>query len=147
VAFEVIFDPSELVLKSMMVEIAGDLGLACKRAGLMNLAVRAYLHGYVCYEANDAVHKTFGENAMTLWEAFHLGAARKAIMEAQSMERQVGMLRIDAKKAVSTVTQCDGCEQYIEGKKYKCSVCASATYCGAVCQRNHWPKHRATCKK
>ena len=33
------------------------------------------------------------------------------------------------------------------GKLKKCSGCHTVRYCGADCQRAHWPDHRRTCRK
>src|SRR3990167_5026557 len=32
-------------------------------------------------------------------------------------------------------------------KLNKCSVCSTATYCSAECQKKHWPVHKGECKK
>jgi hypothetical protein len=28
-----------------------------------------------------------------------------------------------------------------------CKSCMTVRYCGATCQRNHWPKHKKVCKQ
>jgi hypothetical protein len=47
----------------------------------------------------------------------------------------------------SPVMLCAWCtERLSKGKWNKCSGCCSVVYCNAVCQKNHWPKHKKTCK-
>ena len=29
--------------------------------------------------------------------------------------------------------------------RYRCSGCKQVVYCGAICQKKHWPSHRDEC--
>ena len=33
------------------------------------------------------------------------------------------------------------------GSLKQCTRCKAASYCGAACQREHWPVHRRTCRQ
>lgn len=43
------------------------------------------------------------------------------------------------------VQGCKGCGAVVVGKMMQCSRCKNARYCGAACQKAHWPKHKLEC--
>lgn len=43
------------------------------------------------------------------------------------------------------VQQCANCNKY-DGDLKKCTGCKAAAYCSKLCQRNHWPEHKTTCR-
>mmetsp|Transcript_10212 Transcript_10212/g.20946 ORF Transcript_10212/g.20946 Transcript_10212/m.20946 type:complete len:434 (+) Transcript_10212:103-1404(+) len=45
-------------------------------------------------------------------------------------------------------TVCDAClSEPSNGKLKRCSLCRSAWYCNAQCQKDHWAEHKVQCKK
>ena len=51
----------------------------------------------------------------------------------------------DAKTLWVKTFRCFGCGKSSH-KMPKCRQCSQAYYCGADCQRKHWPKHKRSCK-
>lgn len=51
------------------------------------------------------------------------------------------------KKKKKKIRQCATCsKEQAEGWKLKkCARCQTTYYCGAACQRKHWPTHKQTC--
>ncbi|KAF9022635.1 hypothetical protein BDZ89DRAFT_1070577, partial [Hymenopellis radicata] len=47
---------------------------------------------------------------------------------------------------IGRLTYNTGCEICGNKTTSRCSQCQSASYCGPVCQKAHWPEHRAMCK-
>ncbi|KAK7483873.1 hypothetical protein BaRGS_00024890 [Batillaria attramentaria] len=43
-------------------------------------------------------------------------------------------------------TKCSRCEKHSSNLR-QCTGCFEVSYCSVSCQRNHWPLHRAACKK
>eukprot|EP00798_Chlamydomonas_sp_ICE-L_P023361 gene23361-30621_t len=48
--------------------------------------------------------------------------------------------------AQETVPSCENCSAVPSDTLLRCSSCREAYYCGAECQRSHWPNHKAQCK-
>jgi len=47
----------------------------------------------------------------------------------------------------STARCCDECGEEGGVSLKVCKACMHARYCGAECQKNHWPKHKKDCKR
>ena len=52
----------------------------------------------------------------------------------------------DEETSSTTVPACAECGEYINAHPKRCAACQRVYYCGAACQRAHWPTHKAFCR-
>ena len=62
-------------------------------------------------------------------------------------QQQGGATKDTKEKKGKKVRRCATClvEQTSSTKLKKCARCQDVYYCGATCQKIHWPTHKATC--
>lgn len=86
-----------------------------------------------------------GEYAFVLRD----GTSQACLVRWPELKSRPSTVQVEGRRAEASRKErtCEACGQVWYRSMNKCGACGEVAYCSRICQRHHWPSHKAACKR
>ena len=109
-----------------------------------------FLNSGLCIQMGTAHHQCIaglseGEYAFVLRD----GTPQACVVRWPELKSHPSSGRLEGMHAAASRKgrTCAACGQVWHRSMNKCGACGDVAYCSRICQRHHWPSHKAACKR